>query len=232
MFQVEHVAPILILLHHQAIHHVFVRKKPPKHDGCVPIGISSKIRFFCFREGVERNQNKKCQKKCCFYEAWNTICHVFCCCPSPWSIFPEVLSWQGWFIWNQRWKFNDLRYLDHGVGWKKSVDNWFYVIDKGIYQYIRYIPIYCLLTNFQYHARTLWTLQREKPTIRTASDAHWKFGFSTKKNDERRSVHLVQGFSFPKRKKQHSLYKNVYIYLYIHIFIYTSFLLNSIYLLF
>ena len=87
---------------------------------------------FCFREGVERSQNEKCQRKCCSFEAWNTICHVFCCCPSPWSIFPEVLSWQVKSKKEVQW----LEVLG-SWGWlKKSVDNWFYVIDKGIYQYI------------------------------------------------------------------------------------------------
>ena len=33
-----------------------------------------------------------------------------------------------------------------------------------------------------------------------------------KKNDERRSVHLVLGFSFPKRKTQHSVYKNAHLF--------------------
>lgn len=63
MFQVEHVAPIL--LHHQAIHHVLVRKKPPKHDGCVPIGISSKICFFD-SERVLRGTKTKMSKEMLF----------------------------------------------------------------------------------------------------------------------------------------------------------------------
>jgi len=32
------------------------------------------------------------------------------------------------------------------------------------------------------------------------------------KDDERRSVHLVLGFSFPKRKTQHSVYKNAHLF--------------------
>ena len=87
MFQVEHVAPIL--LHHQAIHHVLVRKKPPKHDGCVPIGISSKNLFFA-SEDVERNQNENVKGNAVCSKPGTPFATFFAVAPhlDPFSNFP------------------------------------------------------------------------------------------------------------------------------------------------